>query len=229
MLISEIFASLQGEGGLAGTPSVFIRTSGCNLRCVWCDTPYASWNPEGENRPVADIAAEALAFGIHHVVVTGGEPMIAKDIAVLAEWLHQERRHITIETAATIKPDGIACDLASLSPKLRHSTPGPEAGAWRQRHEETRLQPDVIAAWMEHAPYQLKFVVSQESDLGEIESLLEVIPVDVEPARVMLMPEGITKEVIRERSPEVARWCLARGWRFSPRFHIEWWGNKRGV
>ena len=58
MRVSEIFHSLQGEGGLTGVPSVFIRTSGCNLRCTWCDTPYASWNPEGEQRSVAQIVAE---------------------------------------------------------------------------------------------------------------------------------------------------------------------------
>jgi 7-carboxy-7-deazaguanine synthase len=170
-----------------------------------------------------------LTPGLRHIVLTGGEPMVARDIDRLAEWLHQERRHITIETAATIPPSGIACDLASLSPKLRHSTPGPEAGPWRQRHEETRLQPDVIAAWMDHAPYQLKFVVREESDLAEIEALLETLPVDHEPDRVMLMPEGTDAAVIRTRAPQVAAWCLERGWRYSPRFHIEWWGNKRGV
>ena len=57
MLISEIFYSLQGEGELTGVPSVFVRTSGCNLRCNWCDTPYASWSPEGEQMTIGDIVA----------------------------------------------------------------------------------------------------------------------------------------------------------------------------
>src|SRR6187401_1005431 len=105
MLISEIFYSLQGEGELTGVPSVFVRTSGCNLRCAWCDTPYASWNPEGEQRSVAQIIAAIDSQRIaRHVVLTGGEPMIAKDIAVLAAAVKTTGRHITIETAATIAP-----------------------------------------------------------------------------------------------------------------------------
>ncbi len=85
MLISEIFYSIQGEGMLTGVPSVFIRTSGCNLRCNWCDTPYASWNPEGTARTIEQIVAEVQSHPARHVVLTGGEPMIAKDIAALAD------------------------------------------------------------------------------------------------------------------------------------------------
>ena len=77
MLISEVFYSLQGEGSLVGVPSVFIRTSGCNLRCAWCDTPYASWNPEGKNRSIDELIAEIDRHPTEHVVLTGGEPMIA--------------------------------------------------------------------------------------------------------------------------------------------------------
>src|SRR6185369_16496224 len=104
MLISEIFYSLQGEGELTGVPSVFVRASGCNLRCAWCDTPYASWNPEGTQRSVAQIVTEVVSHGnAQHVVLTGGEPMIAKEIHLLAAELKKLGRHITIETAATVK------------------------------------------------------------------------------------------------------------------------------
>src|SRR3954467_3471660 len=116
MLISEIFYSLQGEGELIGVPSVFVRTSGCNLRCNWCDTPYASWSPEGTQRGIEEIVAEVRGHPARHVVLTGGEPMIAKGIRELAAELKRLNYHITIETAATIAPEGIACDLASLSP-----------------------------------------------------------------------------------------------------------------
>ena len=125
MLISEVFHSLQGEGLLSGVPSVFVRTSGCNLRCVWCDTPYASWRPEGEPRAVADLVEEVLAFGCRHVVLTGGEPMVARGIHDLAAALRRAGCHLTVETAGTVGPAGIACDLASLSPKLAHSAPSP--------------------------------------------------------------------------------------------------------
>ena len=77
MKISEIFYSIQGEGMLAGTPSVFVRSSGCNLRCAWCDTPYASWQPEGEELALEEILARVARYRAHYVVVTGGEPMIA--------------------------------------------------------------------------------------------------------------------------------------------------------
>src|SRR5438067_7497385 len=124
MYISEIFHSIQGEGELTGVPSVFIRTSGCNLRCDWCDTKYASWHPEGTEMSVEDVVSRVLQFRCDYCVLTGGEPMIAKDIHILAERLRSAGKHITIETAATVLPRGIACDLASLSPKLSNSTPG---------------------------------------------------------------------------------------------------------
>ncbi|MCS7009272.1 MAG: 7-carboxy-7-deazaguanine synthase QueE, partial [Chthoniobacterales bacterium] len=109
MHIAEIFYSLQGEGELVGVPSVFIRTSGCNLRCSWCDTPYASWHPEGSPWTIEQIIDKVVSFPAHHCVLTGGEPMIAKNIHTLAAELHRLGKHITIETAGTIPPDGICC------------------------------------------------------------------------------------------------------------------------
>src|ERR1700761_5037529 len=142
MFISEIFHSIQGEGELTGVPSVVCRASGCNLRCSWCDTKYASWNPEGETIPLAEVAHRVLAYPSRHCVLTGGEPMAASEIPALAEQLRAAGRHITIETAGTISPGGIACDLASLSPKLSNSTPaeGAISPGWRERHEALRLQ-----------------------------------------------------------------------------------------
>ena len=175
MLISEIFYSLQGEGQLAGVPSVFVRTSGCNLRCNWCDTPYASWNPEGRPMEVAEIVAEVVKHPAKHVVLTGGEPMIAPGIHELAFQLQERGHHITIETAATVLPQGIACDLASLSPKLAHSAPDTRLDdTWRRKHAELRWQPAVVADWIAAAPdYQLKFVVSTEADVTELEEMLQ--------------------------------------------------------
>ncbi len=166
MLISEIFYSLQGEGGLAGLPSVFVRTSGCNLRCTWCDTPYASWNPEGTQQSIEDIVSEVQQHPTRHVVLTGGEPMIAPQIRELASELKLLGYHVTIETAATVAPDGIACDLASLSPKLLNSAPdGTKHAAWRKKHEATRWNPAVIRAWLDGYAYQFKFVVARPEDL----------------------------------------------------------------
>src|SRR5947208_1371630 len=88
--IAEIFYSVQGEGSLVGVPSVFIRTSGCNLRCVWCDTPYTSWKPEGDELDVGEILSRVDTHRqARHVVVTGGEPMIAPQIVELTECLRR--------------------------------------------------------------------------------------------------------------------------------------------
>src|SRR3954452_1088468 len=99
MFISEIFYSIQGEGELTGVPSVFVRTSGCNLRCRWCDTMYASWEPEGEVMSIAQIVGEVEKHPASHVVLTGGEPMVAKELPELARVLRRSGKHITIETA----------------------------------------------------------------------------------------------------------------------------------
>jgi len=230
MLISEIFHSIQGEGSLAGVPSIFIRTSGCNLRCVWCDTPYASWNPTGEEMSVGQLIEKISHFPASHVVLTGGEPMIAKEIHTLAAELHGLGKHITIETAATVMPGGISCDLASLSPKLAHSTPGVEiAGPWSERHEKTRWQPEVIRAWIEHGDYQLKFVVNDSDDVNEIIRSLENNRIEVPAHKILLMPEGVDAQNLRDSALRVADLCKTHGFRYTPRLHIDLYGNTRGT
>jgi len=230
MLISEIFYSLQGEGELTGVPSVFVRTSGCNLRCNWCDTPYASWQPEGKQMTVGEIVAAVSPHPTRHVVLTGGEPMIASDIHALAAALKKLDYHITIETAATIAPTGIACDLASLSPKLKNSSPDERLDdTWRRKHENLRWQPEVVRAWLDRGSYQLKFVVAQATDLIEIETLLTSLEREIPRAKVLLMPEGTTVEVLRARAVWLAELCKARGYRYAPRLHVELYGNKRGT
>jgi 7-carboxy-7-deazaguanine synthase len=230
MLVSEIFYSIQGEGELTGIPSVFVRTSGCNLRCSWCDTKYASWTPEGTEMAVDEIVAKVDAFGSRHVVVTGGEPMIAKEIQDLVIRLKEMGKHITIETAATIPPEGIPCDLASLSPKLINSTPDTAtAGAWRDRHEKRRLQPEVIRAWIQSYNYQLKFVVASENDLDEIHDLLAIVGIDINPAKVLLMPEGTDAAIIRQRSLSLIEICKHHGYRYCDRLHIQLFGNTKGT
>ena len=233
MRISEIFYSVQGEGSLTGVPSVFVRTSGCNLRCTWCDTPYASWQPEGPEMSLDAILDEVNRHAARHVVVTGGEPMIAREISLLLGRFHKDGKHITVETAGTVAPEpGVVVDLASISPKLKNSVPTVEkAGAgWVRRHEETRFQPQVIRAWMERAgDYQLKFVISSEDDLQEARELVAALGCAVPPDKVLLMPEGTSLEVMRGRYELLVSACLKHGYRLSPRLHIELFGNKRGT
>jgi len=229
MRISEIFHSIQGEGLLAGVPSIFIRTSGCNLRCDWCDTPYASWKPEGPEMSVSEILKKISVWNCNHVVLTGGEPMIAPDLAELAGALKKQIKHITIETAGTILPNGITCDLASLSPKLSNSTPSPERDpAWAKKHEATRLQPEVISEWIQKYPFQLKFVVSTESDLAEIKNLLSRLP-PVPSDRILLMPEGIDAQSLASRSSWLVEICKREGFRFCPRLQIDLFGHTRAT
>lgn len=229
MFISEIFHSLQGEGLLIGMPSVFVRTSGCNLRCRWCDTPYASWKPEGEELSIEEVFKRIVAYKCRHVVLTGGEPMVATGLPDLAALLKKAGHHITIETAGTILPQGIACDLASLSPKLKNSTPDKMvAGAWSDRHEQRRYAPDIIKAWLESMECQLKFVVTAPEDLEEIEAIIqEVGPISRD--HILLMPEGTDATLLRERSRWLAEICREKQYRLAPRLQIELYGNTRGT
>lgn len=227
MKIAEIFYSLQGEGMLVGVPSVFVRTSGCNLRCLWCDTPYTSWNPEGEEMPLERILAAVQESGARHVVLTGGEPMIAPQVVNLTNMLRQADLHITIETAGTVYAP-VACDLMSISPKLANSTPRErDGGRWAAQHERLRYQPEILKRLIGEYPYQLKFVVMSPEDLVEIESTCTTIAAERE--RVVLMPEGTRPEVLRERGQWVAEICKQRGYRYSPRLHVDLWGDRRGV
>ena len=220
MRIAEIFYSVQGEGMLVGVPSVFVRTSGCNLRCVWCDTPYTSWQPEGDERSVEGIAEEVECHGASHVVVTGGEPMIAPEIAELTRRLSG---HLTIETAGTVDAD-VRCDLMSISPKLANSTP---EGRWAAQHERLRHQPEVLKSLMRRFPYQLKFVIAGPEDIAEVSAIVQETSADRE--RVVLMPEGVDPQVLAERAKWLVEICKQEGFRFSPRLHIDVWGNRRGV
>ncbi len=229
--IAETFVSIQGEGKLTGVPSWFVRVAGCNLRCGWCDTPYASWDPQGEQRTITDLLAESRASGVRHAVLTGGEPMIFKEIADLARGLADAGVHVTIETAGTVHMP-VHCDLLSLSPKLANSTPTGDprdpSGALAVRHEQRRMNPGALHALLaDHPQRQLKFVVSSPADLPEIESLLETLA-EVDPRDVLLMPEGVSTP-----DPAGLGWlvdaCMERGWRYCHRLHIELFGDRRGT
>ena len=224
MKIAEIFYSIQGEGALVGVPSVFVRTSGCNLRCVWCDTPYTSWQPEGDELSLDEIQARVDQHRqASHVVLTGGEPMIAPQVVELTEQFRARGLHITIETAGTVSKR-VACDLMSISPKLAHSTP---PGQWAAAHERLRIQPDALKQLMGAYEYQLKFVVAKSEDIEEIRRLLDELAADR--SKVILMPEGIDPNVLRERARWLAEICKREGFRFSPRLHVDLYGNTRGT
>jgi 7-carboxy-7-deazaguanine synthase len=224
VFVSEVFVSLQGEGMLAGTPSLFVRTSGCNLRCRWCDTPYTSWHPEGSRRTVRDLVGAATAAGLRHVVLTGGEPLLQRELAALTDALAANGHHITVETAGTLARS-FTCDLLSLSPKTSNSDPGgPPAGRHRALRADLRPIVELLARFPEH---QLKFVVRDDADLEDILDL--VARVGAARDRVVLMPEGRTSEEVAARAPVVGRLCRELGLRYSPRLHLDLFGSGRGV
>ncbi|MEC7222737.1 MAG: 7-carboxy-7-deazaguanine synthase QueE [Verrucomicrobiota bacterium] len=231
MKISELFFSIQGEGELTGIPSVFVRTSGCNLRCRWCDTKYSSWTPEGENVDIEELVEKVCSYPARHVVITGGEPMIAKDIKEFVDLLKQSGKHITIETAGTIAPNGIQCDLASISPKLSDSTPekGEISEEWIERHDSTRIDYNILNDWIDSYEFQLKFVVSRREEINEVKCIIDKIESDILPEKVLLMPEGTDSETIHSRYDMLVDLCKENGFRMCNRLHLDLFGNTRGT
>jgi 7-carboxy-7-deazaguanine synthase len=225
MLISEVFHSIQGEGRHAGVPSVFVRTSGCNLRCWFCDTPYTSWRPEGEERSVDSLVEQVQSFDCEHVVITGGEPLLVREVVELTERLKKHGYYTTIETAGTVHLP-VRADLMSISPKLANSTP--RDTGWEARHDERRHRPEVIRRLLAEYDYQLKFVIDTPTDVAEVERYLEELP-DVTGERIYLMPQAIEREPLRKKSVWVEAEAARRGWRMSPRLHIEMFGNVPGT
>ncbi|OYP36872.1 radical SAM protein [Rhodopirellula sp. MGV] len=213
---------------MTGTDSFFIRTSGCNLRCWFCDTPYASWNPSGETQSVRQLLDAAKHSGTRHVVLTGGEPLLPSSIESLCRALFQQDFHVTIETAGTIdKP--IACDLLSLSPKLADSTPDADKHPrWSQLHEARRMPIDTMRRLIDAAKdFQLKFVVSSQEQFREIDSIVKALAITAND--VYIMPQGVTVEAMDKAQQELRPTTEASGYQYCDRMQIRWYGNRRGT
>jgi 7-carboxy-7-deazaguanine synthase len=228
MRVAEIYKSIQGEGFLTGTESIFVRAAGCNLRCWFCDTPFASWNPEGEDLAVEEILGQIAPLACRHVVLSGGEPMLFAELIPLCQHLHEAGHQITIETAGTLDLP-LECDLMSISPKLSNSIPSEQlAPKWHTRHERSRDVPDVIRRLVAEHPYQFKFVVGQRADCPEVLQYLERFP-EIDRSRVMLMPLGTDVEHLRRIADWLVGYCEDQGLLFCPRKQIEWFGLARGT
>ncbi len=226
MRINEIFYSLQGEGFLAGAPSVFIRLAGCPLRCRWCDTKYAWDRTAGAHYSIAKIEQTIQQWPSKLVVITGGEPMVNPDLPELAHALKASGKHITIETAGIAFIPDLPCDLMSISPKLSNSTPAdPELAAI---HEDSRLDIAVLRELIDNYKYQLKFVVDSETDMPEIQQTIEDIG-NIDTTKVMLMPQAATRDELVAKSPMVAQLCKKTGFTFCQRLQVLLWNGKRGT
>lgn len=223
MRISEVYVSIQGEAEHAGEETVFIRLTGCNLRCAFCDTPYTSWEPAGIQRPWRDVLDEALAADVRFVDITGGEPLLQPDVVSLSHALREAGRHVTIETAGTVyRP--VSADLVAISPKRPNSTP---EGRWNDRHEARRDVPAVIARFLAEHRCLFKFVIDQPTDFDDVANWLKSYP-QIEPDQIWVMPQAVEPEALAEKSAWIQERARRRGWRFSPRLHIALFGNVRG-
>jgi 7-carboxy-7-deazaguanine synthase len=236
--INELFYSLQGEGTLAGVPTVFIRTSGCNLRCWFCDSYHTSWEPTHAWMDLEDIIAEVTEYAqADHVVLTGGEPMMHDESVALLDRLGEMGYHTTVETNGTIFRD-THIDLASISPKLQSSTPTPAKdptgeGEWAERHEERRIDMDALAMLVDTYHSQLKFVVTGPEDMPEIEDIVnrvrDATDTTVQDKDVVLMPEGMTREQLDDSRNAVAELAMEYGYRYTPRLHVDLWNDAPGT
>ncbi len=231
MKVNEIFYSLQGEGFLAGVPSVFVRLAGCPLRCRWCDTKYAQDYEAGQDYEVADIVEAVQKYDCRYVVITGGEPLVTAELEAreglkeLTKLLKVHGWHITIETVGGWFLEGLACDLMSISPKLSNAVPKNSIDAVIHR----KNQPDiaVLGELIDKYDYLLKFVVDTEADLAEVLAVLQRIG-NVHKSKVMLMPQAATRQEYLAKSPMVAELCTQTGFAFCQRLQILLWNNERG-
>ncbi|MGE0616757.1 MAG: 7-carboxy-7-deazaguanine synthase QueE [Bacteriovoracia bacterium] len=221
-----IFFTRQGEGKYTGVPSVFVRLSGCNLRCTWCDTPYSSHAPERLSHTVEETLERLLAFDCEHVVVTGGEPFLQPGVKALIDGLVDAGRFVTVETNGTIALETKA-QFLSISPKLGNST-GPQTVG---NHEKLRLDLDTLVKLVQ-VPHQLKFVVSSEEDVREVQSITKELRTrlgEYDESNVMLMPQGVSVPALDAGLAWIRPRAEKLGWAVSDRFHVRHYGNRRGV
>jgi len=227
----EVYRSIQGEGLLMGVPTTFVRFFACNLRCSWCDTKY-SWSVrEGgtwESIPAQEVAERVHALGARHVVLTGGEPTLQKELALLAQELKEQGHHLTVETNATIFPAKAVpfIDLWSLSPKLSSAGENYLRFPIMQRFLET-LRPE---------QQQWKFVVRDDEDVQHLRALLSRFPLFAEHhLPVLLQPEGnMATEDYAAALEYLAKQVQDSFWddyyvRVLPQLHVLIWGRRRWV
>ena len=229
MKYSEIFYSIQGEGSLMGTPSVFFRMSFCNLRCHWCDTPYTSHDPERNIIEINQAVEKILSFDCPNVVITGGEPFLQQEaLQILCEELKEEGKHITVETNGTIYCHTDA-DLISVSPKLSDSGPKLEqiGERWQKKHEEDRINLAALREFIKNHNYQFKFVTHAVQHIEEIKAMQVLLPLPN--SHIYLMPEGRTVSEIIAKQQWVVKQCMDNNWNYTDRLHIRFWNDKRGV
>ncbi len=254
----QIAGTIQGEGRLAGTPSLFIRLSGCNLRCIWnkgkgeysiCDTPHSVFGKVKSVSYSFDSIVSVIKNNIgsiKHIVITGGEPTLqAKQLTRLCKNIKENFDvYLTLETNGTIFDEKLAehIDLFSISPKLSSTDPDAEKlkkfglteTDVHRNHSTKRinlkaLQSNIDFAKRQGKSLQFKFVVTTREDADEIRSdILDKLN-GWEHDDIFIMPLGATKEELKQFTPVALEMAIANGWRFSPRMHIDLFKENKGV
>ena len=219
MIVNEIFNSIQGEGKYGGTNVVFLRLSGCDLQCSFCDSQY---HVEGKQMSSEEIIEEIKQYNSKIIIITGGEPLLQQqEILSFIKEINPERKYnIVIETNGTIIPsqnlltwiDHIAC-----SPKL--SSSGNDI--------DKRLNYDALQVINNFHNSIFKFVISTDEDLDEVEFLKDQVPLNLN--KIYLMKEGATSKEQYNGIENFIDMCIKRGYHFSPRLHTMIWNNKRKV
>ncbi|MDD1746155.1 MAG: radical SAM protein [Methanomassiliicoccales archaeon] len=209
MKVIEIFRSLQGEGVLIGTPTIFIRLQGCNLHCEWCDTGYA--REGGKEMSVEQIVHEVEGLKTQFVCLTGGEPLLQKDSIRLMNKLLEKLYHITLETNGSFSLEDVPCAenmLISMDIKC------PSSGM-----EEKMLFENIELL---SPADQLKFIVADEDDLKYAENIIKTY--DVKSSIIFTPVGGMDLE-------PVADFVLGKklNVRVLPQLHKLIWGDAKGV
>lgn len=255
----KVPGTIQGEGKMAGVPVLFLRTAGCNLRCMWalpngevslCDTPSASFDTRGEKRVEIEIIKKIILNNIgmmNHLVISGGEPFIQSDALVdLITQIKKERNlHVSVETNGTILNTDLISKINffSISPKLKNSIPTKEKLKSSKtiipfepdQAEKTRINIQAIQAIIDHCrthegkDFQLKFVVQNHNELTEIEDTFLSHLNNWNPDDIVLMPLGSTPEELKQTRMIALEAAIERGWRYSPRLQITYFGGAVGV
>jgi 7-carboxy-7-deazaguanine synthase len=210
--ICEIFYSIQGEGFLAGRPSVFIRLAGCPLRCNYCDTKYALDAKAGTKMSIDEIMKKAVKYSPRYAVITGGEPMISPHISLLCEKIKELNIHITIETAGIKFLPNLTCNLMSISPKISNAYNG-------QQDKNRYLKIDQLKELTENYDYQLKFVMEKIEDIAEVHQIVNDLK-DIDCSKVLLMPQARNVSEYMKKSQLIVELCEANGFTFSPRLQL---------
>lgn len=231
--------TIQGEGILAGTPSLFIRLAECNLSCSWklpdgthseCDTLYAITKSSVDTLVSPDTASNTIihnSTNINHLVITGGEPLLqAEPLTMMCQSLFKHKRmHITLETNGTLFNSSLCpyISLFSISPKPGNTTPW----QWRTTLRNIQRYIDICCNDLDKQ-FQIKIVVSSLDDENVIHDLLSQLNGWYQ-YEILIMPAGSTPESMAQSIPIALKMCIKNGWRYAPRLHIDLFGNRREV